>query len=198
MVNEHKEENEVEVEVTNEVPDTDDTELVDEEEQSAEKIKKQRETIARLEGEKQDLQDELQRTKADFLNARKRLEDERARDRVRSQKQFVEDLLPLCDSFQMAMNDRAAWEKADPSWRKGVEGIHSQLLRLLETYGVTALDPSGEPFDPHRHEAIGTETVEDEALQDTVISVVQRGYEMRHGETTELIRPARVTTGTIE
>jgi len=198
MVNEHKEELAGDVEVTNEVPETTDTELVDEEERSAEKIKKQRETIARLEEEKRDLQDELQRMKADFLNARKRLEDDRTRDRMRSQKQFVEDLLPLCDSFQMAMNDQAAWEKADASWRKGVEGIHSQLMRLLETYGVTPLDPHGEPFDPHRHEAIGTEAVAEKHLQDTVVSVVQRGYEMRIGDTSELVRPARVTTGTIE
>lgn len=197
MVNEKNEEHDVELDVTNdEQMDIDEPELAEIEEQSSAKMKKLRDTINRLEEEKKTLLDETGRVKADFLNARKRLEEDRSRDRIRHQKQHIENLLPLCDSFQMAMQDRDAWEKADEAWRKGVEGIHTQLTRLLDSYGVTALDPIGESFDPHRHEAIGTEEVEDEQLQDTVVSVVQRGYEMRIGDATELIRPARVTIGT--
>lgn len=130
-----------------------------------------------------------------FLNARKRLEEQQITDRLRAKMQHVEELLPLCDSFQMAMNDKAAWEKADGAWRKGIEGIHGQLMRLLDSYGVTAIDPQGEAFDPYRDEAVGTEIVEDEKLVDTVVSVVQRGYEIQVGEKTEVIRHARVTTG---
>lgn len=198
MVNENKNESD-DVEVTNdEYNEIEDTDLAEEEERSADKIKKQRDTIARLKEEKQTLQDDLQRTKAEFLNARKRLEDERARDRVRSAKRHVEELLPLCDSFQMAMNNQEVWEKADESWRKGIEGIYTQLKRILDSYQVTELNPVGDAFNPHTHEAIGTEVVTDEKLQDTIVSVVQRGYEIKVGDTTELIRPARVTTGVIE
>jgi len=199
MVNKENETDDIELEVTNEEQqDIDEPELVDVEEKSGDKIKKQKETIDRLEDEKKELQDELQRAKAEFLNARKRLDEDRARDRVRAKIQHVEELLPLCDSFQMAMSDKDAWERADEAWRKGVEGIHGQLMRLLESYDVSAIDPTGEVFDPHRHEAIGTEKVTDTKLQDTVVSVVQRGYEIKLGDTTELVRPARVTTGVIE
>lgn len=200
MVNHEPEEQDIDVDVTNdENTDNDATELVDEEARSADKIKQQRQKIAALEQDKQALQDELQRNRADFLNAKRRLEEERARDRIRFQKEHVERLLPLCDSFQMAMQDTEAWEKTDSSWRKGVEGIHTQLQQILQSYGVQALDPVGDTFDPVRHEAVGTEPVTDEREHDTVISVLQRGYEMTLPDgTTELIRPARVTTGTIE
>ena len=196
MVYMNNDEPDIEVETTND-EDTaiEDTELVDVEEKSEGKIKKMREKITRMEEEKKELSDELQRAKADFLNARKRLDEERARDKVRHRKQHIEELLPLCDSFQMAMDDKEAWEKADEAWRKGVEGIQTQLMRLLESYGVKIFNPQGEHFDAHRHEAIGTEEVDDEKLVDTVISVVQLGYEMTTGDTTEIIRHARVTTG---
>tara|TARA_B100000508_G_scaffold137372_1_gene131818 strand:- start:3952 stop:4551 length:600 start_codon:yes stop_codon:yes gene_type:complete len=199
MVNKENETDDIELEVTNEEQsEIEDSELVDVEEKSGDKIKKQKGTIDRLKEEKKQLQDELQRAKAEFLNARKRLDEERSRDRVRYKMQHVEELLPLCDSFQMAMSDQEAWERADEAWRKGVEGIHTQLKRLLDSYSVVEVDPIGETFDPHKHEAIGTEPVEDKKLQDTVVTVVQKGYEIKMGETTELIRPARVTTGELK
>lgn len=199
MVNMNNDEPDIEVETTNDEDiEIEEPELIDVEEKSSDKLKKLREKIARLEEEKRHILDDSQRAKADFLNARKRLDEERAKDRLRYQKQHVEELLPLCDSFQMAMNNKEAWEKADESWRKGVEGISSQLMSILSSYGVKVIDPQGEPFDPHRDEAVGTEEVDDKKMVDTVVSVIQRGYEMKVGDTTEVIRHARVTTGVLK
>ena len=142
--------------------------------------------------------DDLQRSRADFLNARKRLEEERARDHIRQRKAHVEELLPLCDSFEMAMSNKEAWEKTDEIWRKGIEGINNQLMRLLESYDVKVIDPKGTSFDPYRDEAVGTEVVEDEKLVDTIVTVLQRGYELQVDDTTEVIRHARVTTGVLK
>lgn len=199
MVNLNNDEPELEVETTNDNDvDLEETELVDVEEKSGDKIKKLKEQLRRCEDEKKQLQDDLQRARADFLNARKRLEDQQVQDRLRAKMQHVEEILPLCDSFQMAMSDKAAWEKADPAWRKGMEGIHTQLMSLLSSYGVQTIDPQGEQFDPYRDEAIGTEEVTDKKLVDTVVTVVQRGYEIRVGDKTEIIRHARVTTGVLK
>ncbi|MCA9362644.1 nucleotide exchange factor GrpE [Candidatus Kaiserbacteria bacterium] len=196
MVHMNNDDTDIEVETTNdEDSELEETELVDVEEKSSDKIKKMREKLRRCEEEKQLLQDNLQRAKAEFLNVRKRLEEQQLQDRLRAKVQHVEELLPLCDSFQMAMSDKDAWEKADEAWRKGVEGIHAQLNRLLASYNVSEINPVGEPFDPYRDEAIGTEEVTDEKLVDTVVSVVQRGYEMKIGDKTEVIRHTRVTTG---
>lgn len=95
----------------------------------------------------------------------------------------------------MAMSNQEAWEKADKAWRSGVEGIYAQLTSLVASYGVTTINPQGEPFDPYRHEAIGTIAVDDKNLQDTVMKVMQRGYEIKAGDKMELIRAARVSTG---
>jgi len=108
-------------------------------------------------------------------------------------------MLPLCDSFQMAMSDKEAWEKADDNWRKGIEGIYSQLQSLLTTYSVKAIDAAGEKFDPRRHESLSTVPVTDEKDIDSVMQVIQTGYEVvkSDGEA-ELIRPARVIIGVNE
>ena len=200
MVNMNENEYEEDLEEVTDEEDTDieEPELVDVEEANGKKLKDLREKIARLDTEKKQLLDETQRARAEFLNARKRLEEERAKDKQRFIRKHAEELLPLCDSFQMAMSNTEVWEKADKSWRTGIEGIHMQLLNVLDSYGVTPLHPLGEAFDPYKHEAVGTEEVEDEALQDTIVSVVQRGYEMTHNGTTEIIRPARVTTGILK
>lgn len=199
MTNIGKDMSEEEIDFTDpENTNTEEPELEDIEEAEAGKIKKMRDKLTKCEEEKKQILDDSQRDKADFLNARKRLEEERINDRLRYKKQHVMELLPLCDSFQMAMSDTEAWEKADKNWRTGVEGINTQLLKILDSYNVKSVDPVGEDFDPYKHEAIGTEEVEDKKKHDKVVTVIQRGYEMTQGDTTETIRPARVTTGIIK
>lgn len=195
MVN-SDEENDIQLEVTNdEDTGTLDPELTDVEATEANKIKQLKEKLARVEEEKRTILETAQRERADFLNARKRLESERANDKLRYTKRHIESLLPLCDSFEMAISNTEAWEKADANWRKGIEGIYMQLKKLLEAAGVSIIDPLHEQFDPHRHEAIGTTTVSDKKLQDKVVVVLQRGYEIDMDGKTEIIRPARVSTG---
>jgi molecular chaperone GrpE len=200
MVNmKHENNDDIEVNNTND-EDTgfEDIELENAEATSKDKQKQLREKLATCEEEKKKILDDSQLAKADFLNAKKRIEEERIRDRERSKIRHMEELLPLCDSFQMAMSDKDAWAKADETWRKGIEGIHLQLKRILDTNEVTEVIPEGETFDPYKHEAVGTEEVEDAEKQDVVISVVQRGYEMTIAGKTETIRPARVTTGIVK
>jgi molecular chaperone GrpE len=183
------------LEVTNEDTDTTDTELVDEEATAEQKLKALRNKLAATQDELRDLREAGQREKADFLNARKRLEDERLLDRKRALVGHIERLLPLADSFYLARYDKAAWEAGDEKWRKGVEGIHQQLLGILRGYGVEAFDAVGATFDPIRHEAMSSVTVGDKSEHDKVVSVLQQGYELFDGEERVVIRPARVTVG---
>ncbi|MEY3784121.1 MAG: hypothetical protein RLZZ230_443 [Candidatus Parcubacteria bacterium] len=199
MVYIKNDEEDVEFETTNDEDiEISEPELEELEGNTGDKLKQLRTKITRLEEEKKQIMEDGQRARADFLNARKRLEDERARDKVRFQMKHVEELLPLCDSFQMAMSNKETWEKADENWRNGVSGIYNQLMRIVDSYGVKAIDPAGEEFDPYRDEAIGTEVVEDEKMVDKVISVLQRGYEMKVGDSIEVIRHAKVTTGVLK
>ena len=177
---------------------TEDIDLETEGELAGDKIKKLREKLKTCEAEKMQALEDLQRAKAEFLNARKRLEEDRQADRLRSKIAHASDLLPLCDSFSMAMSNTEVWEKADEQWRKGVEGIYMQLQSLLREYDVSEIKAEGEAFDPHRFEAVDTVAVGDAKQVDVVQQVLQAGYEIKTGETAQVIRPARVVTGTID
>ena len=195
MVNEHDNDDvDFDVETENLV-EHDELELEDEEATGAQKMKQLRQKLARLDEEKRQILEDAAREKADFMNARKRLETERSQDKIRFTKRHIEALLPLSDSFEMARSDKNVWEKADENWRKGIEGIHTQLQQLLLSYGVSDIKAEGTDFDPYQHEAIGTTPVTDKALDHKVINVLQKGYEINVDGTMEVIRPARVTTG---
>lgn len=194
MVNDKDFDEEIEI-TENDHHELDELELSDEETTGADKLKQLRQKINRLTEEKQQVMEEAARERADFLNARRRLEAERVSDKVRITKKHIEALLPLADSFEMARADKDTWEKADENWRKGIEGIHSQLQRLIESNAVKVIDPQGATFDPHKHEAISLAPTDDKKLHDTVITVLQKGYEIDVNGTMEVIRPARVIIG---
>jgi molecular chaperone GrpE len=125
------------------------------------------------------------RLAADFDNFRKRAAQEADR-RAASQKEgFIRELLPVMDNLERAL---AAKSSASPKQlRQGVEMTLQQLQQLLRRHGIEAEDSLGQPFDPHRHEAIRTghnATQPDH----NVIEVCQRGY--RRGN--EVLRPAKV------
>jgi molecular chaperone GrpE len=166
-------------------------ELEDVEELEEHKIKVLREKLKACEKEKSEHMETLQRTKADFLNSKRRLDEQFQRDTERIALQYIEKLLPLCDSFNMAMADENAWNATDEKWRTGIEAIYAQLQTILAQSDVTEIREIGVAFDPHLHEAVSNELVDNVKKVDTIISILQRGY--RQGDI--VIRPARVTVG---
>ncbi|MFT7507395.1 MAG: molecular chaperone GrpE [Acidimicrobiales bacterium] len=165
------------------------------EDNSNNKIKTLRDKLKKCEVEKMTHLENLQRAKAEFLNGKKRLEEDKKRDKQRAENKQIEKLLPMADSFHMAMHDKKAWNAIDEQWRKGVESIHSQLHNILESYGVTEMNPKGVDFDPNLHEAMINVPIADKKLNNKVISVIQNGFLRKDGDHEELIRPARVTIG---
>lgn len=194
---EHTNEEDVEFEPTKDEP-FEETEIVEEEAGTALKLKKMRDRLAASDKEKRKYLEELQRSKADFLNAKKRLEEEKQAAKEVLTNRHIEALLPLCDSFQMAMSDQKAWEAVDSTWRSGVEGIQAQLKTILDSYGVVAIHPEGEEFNPQKHEAMTNVPVDSEADANKIVSVIQSGYERKTDKGVSLIRPARVTVGVFE
>lgn len=195
MVNKNNDDNnQDELEV---IDDTDnlpmeEPQLVETEEKIEDVIKKLRSKVKEAEEKQRQSQEELQRNRADFLNAKRRLEEDRLRDKERSVEQMIERLLPLCDSFHLAMHDQEAWEKADPVWRKGIEGIYAQLGSILSQYSVSEINPLKEAFDPVKHEALSTEPTTNEDEHNKIVAVMQLGYERTVDGKTNVVRPARV------
>ena len=141
--------------------------------------------IARLAADLQELRQTLLRRQADFDNYRKRIEKERAEDSKRYTARVVEALIPIVDGFEQAL---AAHREAEyENYRKGFELIYKQLLDNLAKLGVERVDPVGQHFDPHLHQALErTET--DKAEDGTILQVYQPGYAF-HGR---VLRPAMV------
>lgn len=187
------------VEITNDEMDITEPELEEIEEKQGTFNNTLRDKLKACEAEKKDLLEEIGRVKADFLNARRRLEEERKRDRERITIEHIESLIPLCDSFSLAMSNKEVWEKADENWRRGIEGINAQLKNILTQHQVVTINPLGEVFDPRQHEALSTTPTADKNQHDRIISVVQNGFALKRNDgSTELIRPARVVIGVHE
>jgi len=171
-----------------------DIELIENDEDGSEegfqaKLKKLKEKIATLEKEKQEYLDGWQRARADYANLLKSSEEDKKRLRSIVEEDFVHELLPVVDSFAMAMKNKEVWEKVEPTWRTGVEYIYSQLIGTLKEKGFESFGTEGELFDPAVHQAVTETETEDEALDHKIASVLQQGYKL--GE--NILRPARVS-----
>lgn len=168
-----------------------DAEEIDTEGMALDKIKSLREKLKVCQKERQEYLDGWQRQKADHLNAKRRMEEDRAKDAEREAARFVERLLPLCDSFDLALAHLPEKGANGSEWRSGIEGMYAQLSSILSSYNVRRLTPTGEPFNPHLHEAVSEAPVADQGAHHTVIDTLQSGYAV--GE--RLIRPAKVVVG---
>lgn len=174
------------------ITDNNDFDIEDDDESSKDKIRLLKEKLKASEEEKRTYLDDLQRTRADFLNSKRRLEEQLARDKERATDKILFELLTLVDSFDTAMADTRLWKTIDEKWRSGVEGIHAKLLSILKGNNVEQFDPTGLAFNPEEHEAIANTEVTDDADVEKVLTVLQKGF--KRNDTT--IRPAKVIVGT--
>lgn len=139
--------------------------------------------IDQLRQERDQLQDRLARLQAEFDNARKRQEREKAEFRDYTTGAVVEQFLPVLDNFSLALSSNASVEQL----RAGVELIVKQMDEVLRNLQVQAVAAVGEPFDPRVHEALGS--VERADMPDQhVAEEIRRGYRIRE----RLLRPALV------
>lgn len=142
------------------------------------KIKRLRKRVSELTKEKQEYLDGWQRSKADFVNYKKREAEERSEFLKFAKIGMVTELIPVLDSFMMAFANKEAWEKVDQNWRTGVEYIHQQLMRALEDQGLTIDNPIGAKFDPTIHTSIGGVPTTEESKEHLIAEVTQVGYRM--------------------
>jgi molecular chaperone GrpE len=140
--------------------------------------------VQKLRSERDDLFDRLARLQAEFDNYRKRAAKERDEFRDFAVSDAIRVLLPVMDSFNLALKNASAKPE---DLRKGVDLIYKQLQDVLQKLNVERIPAQGEPFDPRVHEAI--EMVETDAAPDHhVLEELQPGYRIKG----RLLRPAMV------
>lgn len=126
-----------------------------------------------IEEENIDLKNTLQRLAAEFDNYKKRTDKEKADYKTYALKGMIENLLPILDSFELALKDN----KNPDQLKKGVELIYSQIYSLLEKEGVKPIQAIGEKLDPYKHEALLHE--KSDKPDDTIIEELSKGYMLK-------------------
>ncbi len=120
-----------------------------------------------------ELQADLQRLQAEYVNYRRRVERDRATERDRTKGQLVTELLPVLDDISSA---RQAGDLEDGPFAH----IASRLESVLQQQGLVVVGEIGEAFDPNQHEAIMAQPHE-EIPADHVAVVLRAGYRQPFG-----------------
>jgi len=144
------------------------------------------EDIATLKEQSETYYRNWQRTAADFINYKRRVEQERSESARLASAALVINLLPVFDDLDRAVGSVDS-TLAGLNWVQGVSAIHQKFGRLLDAMGAKEVAAEGEMFDPARHEAIGKQPGE----EGKVLHVAQKGYELQG----KVIRPAMVIVG---
>lgn len=148
--------------------------------------------VVTLEAERNELKDKFLRLMADMENLRRRTEREVADARAYAVANFARDMLNVADNVRRGIENvpEEARESAEGAFKALLEGIdltERDLQKTLERHGVKKLDPLGQKFDPHVHQAM-FEVPNADVPSGTVVQVVQSGYVI--GD--RVLRPALV------
>lgn len=128
---------------------------------------------------------EVLRLRAEMDNLRKRTERDIDNARKYALERFVDSLLGVADSLDLGL--KACMDATEvEALQKGTEIMHNQFFQTLERYGVKAINPQGEAFNPDLHQAISMQP--SEAASNTVLQVLQKGYQLNE----RVLRPALV------
>ncbi|WP_099612044.1 nucleotide exchange factor GrpE [Vibrio fujianensis] len=132
-------------------------------------------------------QESVLRARADVENMRRRSEQEIDKARKYALGRFVEELLPVLDNLERAIQAVDNENEAIKPFLEGVELTHKTFVDAVAKFGVTVINPEGEAFNPEYHQAMSIQESPDHQ-SNTVMFVMQKGYELNG----RVVRPAMV------
>ncbi|MFC1864374.1 nucleotide exchange factor GrpE [Chloroflexota bacterium] len=127
-----------------------------------------------------------QRAQADFINYKRRSEQDKEELSKFANSVFMLSLLPVLDDLERAFAS-IPLNPTEVSWVEGIRLIERKLRASLEAQGLSPIEAAGEPFDPYLHEAVR----QDKGKEGIVIEEVQKGYNLHD----RVIRPSKVVVG---
>ena len=134
-----------------------------------------------------DQKDSVIRAKAEVDNVRRRAAQDVEKARKFALEKFASELLPTVDNLERGLENIDAEDEKQKVIGEGVSLTLQGLLSALDKFGVKAVNPQDQPFNPELHQAMSMQEVEGVA-PNTVIAVMQKGYELNG----RLVRPAMV------
>lgn len=127
-----------------------------------------------------------QRTQADFINFKRRTEQERAEMLKYANSVLILNLLPIFDDLERAFNSLPS-KLLNFTWIDGIRLIYRKMQAILEREGLKEIEAQGKPFDPLFHEAV----MYTEGEENIVLEEVQKGYKFHD----RVLRPTLVIVG---
>jgi len=127
-----------------------------------------------------------QRSQADFINFKKRTEQEKSETIKFANSLLMTELLPAIDDLERALESVPEAMKGD-AWVEGIELIYQKIIKVLEGQGLSRIEAQGQDFDPNFHQAV----LYEEGEEGKVADELQKGY-MLHDR---LLRPSMVKVG---
>jgi len=151
------------------------------------KIKKLKEELKECRKRAEEYLAGWQRSKADFINARKDEEKKTEAIVKYANERLIYELLNVLNSLENALAEPSLEEK----WKTGFRHIRNQLMQIIRGYGVDEMETRGQKFNPEEHESIGEEEVSDAVQDQIILEELQKGYKMHD----KVLRPAKVKLG---
>lgn len=178
--------------LSEEAIDANETAANEEADQSSEvTVESLQEALADAHATIDDLQKQLSelepRAQAEIANQRRRAELEVDKARKFAVEKFAEELLPVIDSLERAIEASQVEDEAVVPLREGVEMTHKMFIDGVAKFNLEVINPQGEAFNPEHHQAMSMVEAEG-AAPNSVIAVMQKGY-LLNGR---LVRPAMV------
>ncbi|HAS6176048.1 TPA: nucleotide exchange factor GrpE [Vibrio vulnificus] len=164
-----------------------DIEWNEEADESAAKIAELEAALLASEARVKEQQDSVLRAKAEVENMRRRTEQEIDKARKYALNRFTEELLPVIDNLERAIQAADAESEAVKPLLEGVELTHKTFVDVVSKFGLKEINPEGQPFNPEWHQAMSIQESPDHE-SNTVMFVMQKGYELNG----RVIRPAMV------
>lgn len=152
----------------------------------AEETPESEQALAEAKAEAEEYLAGWQRAKADFINYKRRSEQEKEEIGKFANAMLISSLLPVLDDLERALSSIPP-RLAKAEWVKGIRLIERKLRANLEAQGLSAIEALGEPFDPNLHEAMR----QDKGEEGIVIAEIQKGYKLHD----RVIRPSKVVVG---
>ncbi len=143
--------------------------------------------LAKAEATINEQKESVLRAKAEAENARRRASGEVEKARKFALEGFAGELLNVADNLERALQSVDPENEALKAAMEGVEITHKSFLSTVEKFGITPIDPQGQPFNPEHHQAMSMQESADFA-PNTVMAVMQKGYVING----RLLRPAMV------
>ncbi|ENH7111143.1 nucleotide exchange factor GrpE [Vibrio fluvialis] len=132
-------------------------------------------------------QDAVLRARAEVENMRRRSEQEIDKARKYALSRFVEELLPVLDNLERAIQAADGENEIVKPILEGVELTHKTFVDAVAKFGLKEINPEGEAFNPEFHQAMSIQESPDHQ-SNTVMFVMQKGYELNG----RVVRPAMV------